>query len=136
MYNEIKYIMNKKIETTVRMILGIVLLVFGLDKFFAFVPHGHVMTEELMAAYKGLIANKFILPTVGAVEIITGIILISGRYIVLALIALLPIVFGIIAFHLAVDLHGILPGLGVLALYTYILLYRFSDFVDLIKRTK
>ena len=127
--------MNKKVETIVRVILGSVLLIFGLDKFFAFVPHGHVMTDDLMAAYNGLIANKFILPTVGIVEAVTGIILISGRYVILALIALFPIVFGIIAFHLAVDLPGILPGLGVSILYLYLIVYRSSGFTKLIKLT-
>lgn len=127
--------MNKKVETIVRVILGSVLLIFGLDKFFAFVPHGHVMTDDLIAAYNGLIANKFILSTVGVVEAVTGIILISGRYVILALIALFPIVFGIIAFHLAVDLPGILPGLGVSILYLYLIVYRSSDFTKLIKQT-
>ena len=71
-----------KVEIIVRMVLGIVFVVFGLDKFLAFVPHGHVMTDELMTAYQGLLANKFILPTVGIVELVTGGILISGRYVI------------------------------------------------------
>ncbi|MBD77642.1 MAG: hypothetical protein CL840_01720 [Crocinitomicaceae bacterium] len=126
----------KKVEIIVRMVLGIVLVVFGLDKFLAFVPHGHVMTEELMSAYQGLLANKFILPTVGIVELVTGIILISGRYIIVVLTALTPVIFGILAFHFAVDLHGILPGLGVAALYVYLMVYRRKAFAELIRLTK
>lgn len=118
-----------------RVILGIALLVFGLDKFFAFVPHGHVMTEELMAAYHGLMANKFILPTVGVVETISGIILISGRYVTIALAAMVPIVFGILGFHFAVDLDGIIPGLIVATMHVYLILYRRSAIANLIKQT-
>ena len=127
--------MNIKVETIVRVILGSVLLIFGLDKFFAFVPHGHVMTDDLIAAYNGLIANKFILPTVGVVEVITGILLISRRYVFLSLIALFPVIFGIIAFHLAIDLPGILPGLGVSIMYLYLIIYRSSEFAKLIKQS-
>ena len=126
----------KRTEIIVRMILGVVLVVFGLDKFLAFVPHGHVMTEELIAAYQGLLANKFILPTVGIVELVSGIMLISGRYVILALTALTPVIFGILAFHFAVDLHGILPGLGVTALYAYLMIYRRKAFADIIRQTK
>lgn len=114
--------MKNNISTIIRILLGLTLLIFGLDKFFAFVPHGHVMTEELIAAYHGLLANKFILPSVGVVETMAGILLLIGRYVLLALIALIPIVFGILGFHLAVDLPGILPGLGVAALHTYLLI--------------
>mgnify|MGYP005993500611 FL=1 len=113
------------------MVLGIILIVFGLDKFLAFVPHGHVMTDELIAAYQGLLANKFILPTVGVVELIAGVLLISGRYTILALLALAPIVYGILAFHFAVDLHGILPGIGVTALYVYLVIYRHKVLTEL-----
>ena len=128
--------MKKKIEPIVRVALGIALLVFGLDKFFAFVPHGHVMTEELVAAYQGLLANKFIMPSVGVVETISGIILISGRYVIIALIALIPIVFGILGFHFAVDLHGIIPGLVIAAMHAYLILYRRSVIAGLINQVK
>lgn len=123
----------KKVEIIVRLVLGIVLVVFGLDKFFAFVPHGHVMTDELIAAYQGLLANKFILPTVGVVEFITGVLLISRRYIVLALTALAPIIYGILAFHFSVDLQGILPGIGVTLLYVYLVLSRRKEFAGFLK---
>ena len=126
----------KKVEIIVRMVLGIVLVVFGLDKFLAFVPHGHAVTDELMAAYQGLLANKFILPTVGIVELVAGFILISGRYIIEALTALIPIIFGILVFHFAVDLHGILSGLGVAALFAYQMVYRRKAFAELIKQSK
>ncbi|WP_445384732.1 hypothetical protein ACT6NV_12260 [Robiginitalea sp. IMCC44478] len=116
--------MNNKIDKILSVILGIALLIFGLDKFFAFVPHGHVMTEELMAAYQGLLANKFIMPTVGVVEILSGILLLSGRYVIIALTAMIPIVYGILAFHLAVDVPGIVPGLIIAFIHVYLIINR------------
>ncbi|QCK15601.1 DoxX family membrane protein [Mangrovivirga cuniculi] len=127
--------MKKKVETIVRVILGLILLIFGLDKFFEFVPHGHVMTEELITAYHGLLANKFIMPSVGVVEFISGILLISGRYVIVALVAMIPVVFGILGFHLSVDLPGILPGLGVALMHIYLIATRREVIVDFIKQT-
>lgn len=113
----------KKITTKIiRILLGMALLIFGLDKFFEFVPHNHVMTDQLIAAYEGLLANKFIMPTVGVVEAVSGILLISGRYVIVALLAMIPIAFGILGFHLAVDIEGIGPGLILSIMLTYLIL--------------
>ncbi len=123
----------KNANKIIRVILGIALLTFGLDKFLAFVPHGHVMTEELMTAYQGLMANKFIMPSVGIVEILSGILLIIGRYTTVALTAMIPVTFGILGFHLAVDLPGIIPGLIIAAMHTYLIFSKRSIFVVFIK---
>lgn len=113
--------MKTKINTTIRILLGIGLLAFGLDKFFEFIPHNHVMDEDLVAAFTGLMANKFILPTVGVVEAISGILLLSRKYSILGLLLMIPVSYGIIAFHLAVDLEGIIPGLIVMIMHIYLL---------------
>ncbi|MFN1834260.1 DoxX family membrane protein [Balneola sp. MJW-20] len=118
--------MKDKAEVIIRVLLGLALIVFGLDKFFQFVPHGHEMTEELIAAYNGLLANKFIMPTVGIVEIISGLLLVSGRYLIVAFGAMIPIAYSILGFHIAVDIHGILPGLIVALLLGYLIWYRRS----------
>ncbi|WP_052143775.1 hypothetical protein [Wocania ichthyoenteri] len=113
--------MKTKINTTIRLILGIGLLIFGLDKFFEFVPHNHVMDEDLIAAFTGLMANKFILPTVGVVEVISGLLLLTRKYSLIGLLLMVPVTYGIIAFHLAVDLAGIVPGLLVALMHIYLL---------------
>lgn len=116
--------MKVKAEVTIRILLGVALIVFGLDKFFQFVPHGHEMTEELIAAYNGLLANEFIMPTVGIIEIISGLLLVSGRYLIVALAAMIPITYSILGFHIAADIHGIVPGLIVAIFLSYLIWYR------------
>ena len=96
------------------------------------------MDEEFIAAYHGLLANKFILPTVGIVEVISGLFLIIGRYVVVALTAMIPITVGIIGFHLSVDVEGIFPGLLVGGMLLYLihsnrkLINEFINKVDLV----
>lgn len=113
--------MKTNFNKIIRVILGLGLILFGLDKFFEFIPHNHVMTEELVAAYSGLIANKFILPTVGVVEAISGLLLLTRKYSIIGLLLMVPVTYGIIAFHLAVDLEGIIPGLIVAVMHVYLL---------------
>tara|TARA_R110002096_G_scaffold222171_4_gene411030 strand:- start:609 stop:989 length:381 start_codon:yes stop_codon:yes gene_type:complete len=113
--------MKTKINNIVRIVFGLVLLLFGLDKFFEFIPHNHVMDEDLIAAFTGLMANKFILPTVGVVEAISGLLLLTRKYSIIGLLLMVPVTYGIIAFHLAVDLAGIAPGLLVATMHIYLL---------------
>lgn len=124
--------MKTKINTIVSIVFGLGLLVFGLDKFFEFIPHNHVMDEDLVAAFTGLMANKFILPTVGVVEAVSGILLITNTYRTLALLLMVPVTYGIIAFHLAVDLEGIMPGLIVAILHIYLLISKRKALTNLI----
>lgn len=124
--------MKTKINTTIRIILGISLLIFGLDKFFEFIPHNHVMDEDLVSAFTGLMANKFILPTVGVVEAVSGILLLTKKYRTVALLLMLPVTYGIIAFHLAVDIKGIVPGLIVAIMHIYLLSSEKKILMDLV----
>lgn len=125
--------MKTKINNVIRILFGISFVAFGADKFLEFIPHGHEMTESLMNAYMGLVANKFILPTVGIIELLVGILLILNKYINLALIAMVPISFGIVAFHLAVDIPGMAIGTLVALLNAYFILLRKKELNCLLK---
>jgi len=124
--------MKTKINNIVRIVLGLGLLLFGLDKFFEFIPHNHVMDEDLIAAFTGLMANKFILPTVGVVEAISGLLLLTRKYSIVGLLLMVPVTYGIIAFHLAVDLEGIIPGLMVAVMHIYLLSLRKTTLINLV----
>lgn len=125
--------MKTKINTAIRILFGIGLVVVGSDKFFEFLPHGHEMTENLMNAFMGLMANKFILPTVGIVEILVGASLLFNKFTNLSLLALVPVSFGIVAFHLAVDIPGIVLGAIVALLNAYLLLQKKDELIVLLK---
>ena len=126
--------MKTKINNIVRIVFGLGLLLFGLDKFFEFIPHNHVMDEDLIAAFTGLMANKFILPTVGVVEAISSLLLLllTRKYSIVVLLLMVPVTYGIIAFHLAFDLGGIIPGLIVAVMHIYLLSLRKTALINLV----
>ena len=126
--------MKTKINNIVRIVFGLGLLLFGLDKFFEFIPHNHVMDEDLIAAFTGLMANKFILPTVGVVEAISSLLLLllTRKYSIVVLLLMVPVTYGIIAFHLAFDLGGIIPGLIVAVMHIYLLSLRKTTLINLV----
>ena len=125
--------MKTKINIGIRILFGSALILFGADKFLEFIPHGHVMTENLMNAFMGLIANKFILPTVGIVEILVGASLVLNKFTNLSLLAIVPVSYGIVAFHLAVDIPGIVLGAVVALLNAYLLFQKKDELMVLLK---
>ncbi|WP_438022870.1 DoxX family protein [Sorangium sp. So ce233] len=81
-----------------RTLQGLVFLVFGLNGFLNFLPHPPV--PEAAASFAGaLAASGYLLPLLKGTEVVAGALLLSNRYVPLALALLAPIVVNIVAFH-------------------------------------
>src|SRR5262245_15875864 len=110
---------QKKAHTAARIILGLLFAVFGLNGFVGFMPqppHAGGAGEFLGA----LAASGYMFPLVKGVELVTGILLLAGRYVPLALTLLAPVVVNIIAFHLFLEPKTIAIPLVALALGLYL----------------
>lgn len=113
--------MNTKINLGARIVLGAILLIFGLNKFLFFLPQPPA-SEEMMQAFGSLMALGFIMPTVAIVEIVVGAALLLNKFKSLALVVLVPISYGMVAFHMAFDVQGIGMAAVVAILNIYLLL--------------
>lgn len=112
--------MKHKINLVLRILLGLILLTFGLNKFFPFMPMPDMPepAEELMGA---LMASGYIMPMIAVTEILTGVLLIFGLFVPLALVLLAPLSVNVILFHLFLAPAAILPALVVATLNLYLL---------------
>jgi putative oxidoreductase len=98
-------------KTIIRILLGLMMLVFGLNKFLQFIPmppHDGVAGEFMIA----LAQSGYIFPIVAIVEIATGTMLLINKFKPMALIILFPVMLNAFLFHLFLDL----PGIGGAAL--------------------
>lgn len=96
----------EKARMIIRILLGLMVFVFGWNKFFHFIP----MPPSPGAAgeYMGALAmSGFIFPIVGAVQIISGALLLSNKYTALALVLLFPVMLNAFLFHFFLDIAGI-----------------------------
>lgn len=100
--------MNPKILLVSRLVLSLILLVFGLNKFLQFLPAPELSGEA--GAYFGALLSANVLTVVGALEIVTGIMFLAGRYMGLALIINAAIAFNALLFHLSLDPAGSGPA--------------------------
>ncbi len=113
-----------------RIVLGLMLLTFGLNKFFWFLAdfdfNGYPEAEHLFKAlrYSGdnpEAGKGYIMNLVGATEVFVGLLLIIKKWVPLALVMLVPISLNIVMFHIMVNLPNIGPAIGVALVNAYLL---------------
>jgi uncharacterized membrane protein YphA (DoxX/SURF4 family) len=103
----------------VRILLGLAFLVFGLNGFLNFMPAPKEMPQEIMTVMGGLMKGGYMTVVSGA-EVIVAVLLLTNRFVPLALALLAPIIVGIITFHIALAPATIGPALVVLVMELYL----------------
>jgi uncharacterized membrane protein YphA (DoxX/SURF4 family) len=92
-----------------RILLGLIFLIFGLNGFLNFLPMP--MPPGPAGQYMGLLFVSHYLIVVFLIEIVGGVLLLSGQFIPLALVLLGPVVFNILLFHTFFFPAGFAPAL-------------------------
>jgi len=116
--------MNSQFTKIVRLLLGFILIVFGLNKL---VPEPFIPLPELPEKagdfMNSLGATGYVLKTVGIIEILIGVLLLLKKWVAFALIVMVPISLNILLFHLFLDVAGI-GGALLVASLNGILIYK------------
>ena len=113
--------MNTKLTVVLRILLGLILVIFGANKFLDFMPHMEMPIKA--AVLMGAMAKSgYMLKLVGATEVIVGLLLILKKWAPLALVVLAPISVNMVLFHLFLAPAGIGPA-AIVTLINIILIY-------------
>jgi uncharacterized membrane protein YphA (DoxX/SURF4 family) len=110
---------TRYVIATVRILLGLMFLIFGLNGFLNFMPAPKDMPREIMEVSGGLMKGGYMTVVAGA-EVLIAVMLLTNRFVPLALAMLAPIIVGIITFHVALAPATIGPGIVVLAMELYL----------------
>ena len=105
--------------TVVRVLLGLMLLVFGLNGLFHFIPPPPPPPGG--GEFLGALVSGNVMPVVFTVEALVGALLLAGRFVPLALVMLVPVVVNIVLYHATFDPPGLAPGLVVAAMTAFLL---------------
>ena len=116
-------IMNSTFTTILRMLLGASLLIFGINKFFAFIPIFD-MAPAAANFMESLNSTGYVLYVVACLELLIGGLLLFKKWVPFALVLLAPIVVNILLFHLFLDVSGILVAVFMVAI-TAVLIYKY-----------
>ena len=115
--------MNSTFTTILRMLLGVSLLIFGMNKFFPFIPIFD-MAPAAANFMESLNSTGYVLYVVACLELLIGGLLLFKKWVPFALVLLAPIVVNILLFHLFLDVSGVLVAIFMLAI-TGILIYKY-----------
>ncbi|MEM1337700.1 MAG: hypothetical protein AAF634_09845 [Bacteroidota bacterium] len=106
--------MDVRIQNLIFWLLGLLMIIFGLNKFLGFIrvdPPADETAQQFLTALFG----SYLFGLVAIVEIVGGLFLLVSRTRFLGWLLLAPVVFNIVVFHLAHDFIGngiwLLPSL-------------------------
>jgi len=102
-----------------RILLGLVFFVFGLNKFFNFIPMGPMPTG-LAGQFFMVLFQSHYLWAVAAIEVIGGALLLVNRYVPLGLVLLGPVIVNILLFHGLMAPSGLPMALIIAVLWLFL----------------
>jgi uncharacterized membrane protein YphA (DoxX/SURF4 family) len=116
----------KIVSVIARYLLGLMFTVFGLNGFFNFI-HQQPPTNPLAIQFFVAISASHFAAFFFAVQVIGGLLLLSGFFVPLALTVLAAELYNILAFHLTLS-PGIAPALVACALWVLVFLRYRNNF--------
>jgi putative oxidoreductase len=108
--------------TIARFLLGLVFVVFGLNGFLNFMPMGPV--PALAGQFFGALIQSHYMAVVLTLEIVSGLLLLTNSYALLATTFVAPIIVNILLFHIfmapaGLPVAGLVTALWVVSAYPY-----------------
>jgi uncharacterized membrane protein YphA (DoxX/SURF4 family) len=115
--------LSRKAPAIARVFLGALFLLFGLNGFLHFLPMPPA-PEKAGAFLGALAATGYMFPLIKGTEVVAGLLLLSGRFVPLALTLLAPVVVNIVAYHAVLAPEGVafpivLAAVGLYLAYAY-----------------
>jgi len=115
-----------KIATViVRIVVGLAFVVFGLNFFLHFLPNPPPQ-PGLRGDYIRVLGASGYIYVIGAMQLLSGLLLLIGRFIPLGLTILAAMIFNIWAFHILMDPKGFPPALIATLLWAF-LVWRYRE---------
>lgn len=122
----LKQIMNSKLTMVLRILMGLIFVAFGANKFGNFMPAPE-LNAEAGSLIGAIINSGYMWQAMGVIYIVAGLLLIINKAVPFALLLLAPMVVNIFLFHAVLDPAG-LAGPSTLVLILQIaLMYAYWD---------
>ena len=115
-----------------RYLLALMFVVFGLNGFLHFI-HQPPPPSQLAIQFFTAVSMSHFMVLVFAVQVVGGVLLLSGRFVPLALTILAPVIVNILNYHFTMDPGGVAPGLVAAMLWFVVFFPNRSSFSGLLQ---
>jgi uncharacterized membrane protein YphA (DoxX/SURF4 family) len=124
--------MRTKAIHAARILLGVIFFVFGLNGFLHFIPQPPMSGPPADLA-GAMIASGYLFSFIKGTEVVAGVLLLSGRFVPLALTVLAPVILNILAFHAFLAPSGLPLPIVILALELFLARSYWSSFASVVR---
>ena len=121
----------KVIKLVIIVLFGLMFLNAGLNKFFNYMPVPE-LTPEQLEAFGAFMKLSWLMPLVGAAEVVGGILVIPPKTRALGAIILLPVMVGVLAHHATMDPSGIYIPLAMFIILLWVILDNWKKYQPMI----
>jgi uncharacterized membrane protein YphA (DoxX/SURF4 family) len=111
--------MSRYVPHIARILLGTIFVLSGIVMLLHLVPTPPP-PEKVLPFMTGMMSTGYFFPLLKATEITCGLLLLSNRFVPLALVVLSPVIVHIAALHLFLDRSGLGIALTMVALQAYL----------------
>jgi uncharacterized membrane protein YphA (DoxX/SURF4 family) len=125
--------MKKKILLVASILLGLMFINAGLNKFFNYMPMPKDMPEKMMKAMGAFMEIGWLLPLIAVAEIVGGILFMTNKFRALGAIIILPIMVGIILTHIFIDPSGLPIALPLFAINIWVIIENWRKYLPMVQ---
>jgi putative oxidoreductase len=125
--------MKNKILFVVCLLTGLMFINSGLNKFFFYMPMPKDLPENMLNLMRAFMNIGWIMPLIGFIEILGGILFITSRFRALGALIIFPIIIGILLTHIIDSPSGLPIAIALLAIEIWVIYENREKYLPLIK---
>ncbi|HEY9049084.1 MAG TPA: DoxX family protein [Ohtaekwangia sp.] len=125
--------MKQKIIFVLSLLFGLMFINAGLNKFFNYMPVPDNLPEKMVKVGQAFMEIGWLMPLVGFIEVLGGLLFIIPKTRALGAIVIFPIVVGILLTHILIEPSGLPIALVLLAINLWVIFENRAKYLPMIK---
>ena len=125
--------MKNKILFVASLLFGLMFINAGLDKFLHYMPMPEDMPENLVKTFSAFMEIGWLMPLVGLVEIVGGLLFIVPKTRALGALIIFPIIVGILLINTVTDTSGLPLALVFVAVNLWAIYENREKYLPMVK---
>ena len=126
--------MKQKILFVLALLFGLMMINSGLNKFLNYLPMPTNLPEKTMAMFNALMSFGWLMPLIGAAEVVGGVLFILPKTRALGALVLFPVMVGILLAHIYAAPDGLPIALVLWAILGWVMYENREKYLGLIGR--
>ncbi|MFL9481978.1 DoxX family membrane protein [Chitinophagaceae bacterium LWZ2-11] len=126
--------MKSKILFVLCLLAGLMFINAGLDKFFHYMPMPKDMPEKMVKTGMAFMEIGWLMPLVGAMEILGGLLLILPRTRALGAIVIVPVLTGILLANISMAPSGLPIVFALIAIILWVIIDNREKYLPMVRK--